>query len=145
MLAALFLAACLSPPLFEMDGPVCSPARQDLECVCSECFSWDPVPNATRYDIYRLNQDGTFGWIGVITERPGYTDDDGNAIPAYFPPLWCVAKDARTPIEGRRYVYTVLPCNAVGCAAASPSVVYRGAPYQCYDHEQGGQVVCPHS
>lgn len=146
MLAAMLLAACLTPPLFAMDGPVCTPARQDIECACSECFQWDPVPGATRYRIIRLNQDGTMGDVGVINGRGGFIDpEDGQPVPFTLETQWCVAKDVRTPIEGRRYVYSVIPCNAVGCAASSPSVVYRAAPYQCYDHEQGGRVVCPHS
>jgi hypothetical protein len=153
MLAAILLAAgvCASPPLFDDTGPGCLIVRQAVECACTECFTWDSVEGATHYEILRRNQDGTSGWIGNAAVHEAYTDDDGVDHPLDPVELWCVAKDVRTPIDGRRYVYEVRACSGSACGPWSGSVgsgstvTYIGAPYRCYDHEAGGQVVCPHS
>jgi hypothetical protein len=149
MIASLLLAACLTPPLFDMSGPLCLPNAEQVECQCSECMTWDESVGSDKYDVIRHNQDGSFGWIGAVYERPGFTDDDGNVIPPYFPRLWCVAWDLRTPIEGRLYWYEIVACaqsvSGYVCAGPSNPAYYRAAPYWCLDHEVGGRVVCPHS
>jgi hypothetical protein len=146
MLTALILAVCLTPPLFDGSGPSCTPARQDIECGCSECFTWTPAIGATRYEVLRRNQDGTSGWIGAPARHGGFIDtEDGTPVPLELETQWCVAKDLRMPIEGRLYVYEVRACNAWGCStwsgAAGSSVNYRAAPYWCF--AGGLHVPCP--
>ena len=140
MIAAIVLAACLLPPLFDMSGPPC--VDQSIECRCSECFRWDPVGSvatrdaATWYEVLRRNPDGTSQNVGRTAIYGGYTDDDGTVIPADPQELWCFAKDPTIPVEGLTYTYARRACNPIGCAAWSDqmgvTITYVAAPYRVW-------------
>jgi hypothetical protein len=132
----LLIAACLLPPLFAMTGPVCSPARQAVECGCSECMTWDETPGATRYEVTRetLSTGAVYG-VGAVYSR--FVDDIGTLG---LPTLWCAAWDSSFPHEGTPYRYQVRACNSVGCGGWSGAVVYVGAVYSCFTG--GREVQC---
>jgi hypothetical protein len=161
MLAAVVIAACLLPPLFAMDGPICSTFRQEVECGCSECMTWDVAYEADWYEINRTNADGTTvnvgntqwrnhltvqGWIDPLTGV--YTPEIYRTVER----VWCFAWDAPFPEAGDRYIYRIASCLMLdGEPACSPwstdfnpanGVVYRAAPYACYSG--GVEVECYH-
>ena len=148
MVGALLLAAgiCASPPLYDMSGPECSSANREIECRCSECFDWPAVPKADWYEIKRVDQDGTVhAIIGTARHWSEWIDEDGEHHPAGTETLWCVAKDASTPNDGRRYVYAVRGCSYTSVPTCGDyglaQTVYVGAPITCYAN--GAKIPCP--
>jgi hypothetical protein len=142
MIVALVLAAivdCVEPVYFPatLDGPVCAVARQDVECGCSECMTWDRVDDATAYEVERItNSNGTTVLVGTLDVR---YDADGLDVIAIHPLVWCAVEDtldlSQFPREGALYVYHVRACKGVGttnCGPWSNDVLYRAAPYACY-------------
>jgi hypothetical protein len=130
MLASLLLAACLTPPLFDLDGPPCSPVRSWLQCACSEGMAWDPEPLADWYEVRRVAvYAGSGSQVGSTTDT-----------------FWMFAEDADFPKAGTLYDYLVRACRrsttngAVLCGGWSNAVRYVGAPYACYD--SGQEVPC---
>jgi Thrombospondin type 3 repeat len=146
--------SCDAPPLFDSGGPVCSAARQGMECTCSECLLWDGSKGATWYQVQRCDHLGHNCVIVGDTRprnRPAYIDDDGHSHPAFSSTLWCVGWDDPFPPAGASFDYSVRSCTdgASGplCAAGlSNAVNYVAAPYMCID--KGLEVACaaaPHS
>jgi len=134
--ALLLAGACVDMPSFGT-GATCTPARQTVECGCSECMEWDaPAPTTPRvdwYDIERIDPDGHFAIVGG-TWRWDWIDED--LAPQSDPParVWCFARDAAMPREGRLYGYRVRACNiTTGCSPYSGAVEYVAAPY-AIDH-----------
>jgi len=139
MIAAFVLAGvCAMIPHFGALGdPACTVARQDVECGCSECMTWDaPVETYPKqngwFDIERTNPDGSFAIVGG-TWRLDWLDEDG--YPRSDPPatVWCFARDVPMPLEGRLYGYRVRTCNTHGCSPYDLTVEYVAAPY-AIDH-----------
>jgi len=138
---AVLLAACLQPPVFEMGADVCTPARQEVECVCSEYMTWEESPGAEWYEIRRQDPDGFLRIVGDTRWRnreeiPAGVDPEWGpypAIPAVVSRLWCFAFDSPMPIEGNRYSYDVRACKLTNglpnCGAYGNAVAYIAAPY----------------
>jgi len=144
--ALLAAGVCLAPPLYDMSGPACPPSAQVIECRCSECAMWDAVDGAEWYDVHRVDQDGTVhSVIGSSKVHPSYYDEQGVLHPREMDTFYCFAQDASTPIDGRRYVYTVRACSAEWIPTcgewSAESVTYIGAPITCY--ENGASAPCP--
>lgn len=141
MIAELVLAGvCAAMPLFDMSGPVCLDADEGIECMCTECFAWEPSTGATSYRVYR--RDDATGTVRLVGEnrKQDWIDEDG--IPRTVPAatLWCFGRDqGGFPREGELYRYDVMACNT-SCSAPSNPVFYRGAPYACW--AGGIEVAC---
>lgn len=142
MIPAVLLAACLFPPLFAMDGPTCTPDRQEVECGCSECMAWEPgdetaYPAASYFEIQReFLARGETLLVGDTRwrNRAAFNGDDGTAYPAMRALLWCYAWDQPMADEGELYEYSVRGCTEVICASwdGAPKVRYRGTRYECW-------------
>jgi len=138
---------CDAPPLFSPGGPLCSASRQDTECGCSECLTWDAAAGATWYEIRRCDRSGgdcTFVGDTRWKNRAAFTDSGGFHA-AVRPTLWCVAWDAPFPLLSVAYDYKVRACTdgpggPVCSAGYSNPVGYVAAPYMCI--EQGLEVPC---
>lgn len=151
-LALLISPGCPNPPLFAMDGPVCSVVA---ECVCSECLAWEPSPTAEWYEILRHNPDDTSVNVGRSRIYGGYFYDN-EFIPPDPQELWCVAWDSTMPREGLTYQYEVRGCRRGSVPECSTwsgfvdppeSAPYVAAPYNCYvnsiNGQDGGRINCP--
>ena len=126
---------CPDPPTFGDAPYVCSALRQGIECGCSECLHWDPLPGASRYEVVRTTvSTGAVYIVGVIYAS---LQEDGSVN---LPTQWCVAMDSSFPHEGTAYRYVVRGCSHVGCGGASGSISYTGAPYACISG--GREVQC---
>jgi len=133
--AILLLGVCATPLTFDSLGPPCSDPL--VECRCSECFTWDDSPRATRYEIERTTvSTGTVFQVGTLYYQPSYFDDEyQEMVPEVRPQtVWCGAKDAQFPHEGTHYRYRVKACNSFGCSVPSAQVDYVAAPYSCMDN-----------
>ena len=131
MLASILLAGtCAWMPDFSDDGPTCSAANEDVECRCSECFTWDASSSSdlARYDIQRISEDGTTS-VWSLYGQSYYEDGQSHDIAA--PTVYCPAKhDGRMPLEGRLYRFRVRACDTTGnCSDWSEEHHYRAAPY----------------
>lgn len=149
--ALLLLGVCANPPLFNETGPDCTPARQLVECACSECFGWDPAtggPPSEWYEVLRTNPDGTMVIAGSTQSRnrPAFVyPRSGVTVPALILTRWCAPWDAAFPHEGQTYRYQVRPCRMAGAAVScgqwsAGSIQYTAAPYDCYSG--GKEVAC---
>ena len=129
----LAVGICLSPPLFDMTGPVC--ADGTIECGCSECLTWDASPDATRYEVVRETMSsGVVHPVGTIFTK---LNEDGTTSLAT---VWCFAWDSSFPHDGTLYRYQVRACNSLGCGPLPDGLLYRGAPYTCF--VDGREVAC---
>ena len=140
------------PPVFE-SYPVCTPARQVVECGCSECMTWDADPTGVtdEYEIHRsVSGSGVWTVVGHVSRvadlclLPGFVPWDqascwganGDWYPTSLRTMWCVGYDVPTPVEGVSYLYTVLAYHTlaggvrISAAAESNTVAYVGAPYR---------------
>ena len=117
-----------------MDGPPC--ADETEECRCSECMTWDAVPDAVRYEVVRetISTGATYK-VGSVYKR--FIDEEGTME---LPKTWCMARDSSFPREGVLYRYQVRACSLTACGAWSDAVHYRGAPYACFD--AGREIAC---
>ena len=141
MIAAILLAACLRPPVFEMGDAVCTQAQQEEECLCSECMELGAVADVEWYEIRRQDPDGFLRIVGDTKGRnraeiPAGVDPEWGpypAIPAVLSRLWCFAFDDPFPLEGHRYSYDVRACKTTNglpnCGAYGNAIVYVAAPY----------------
>jgi hypothetical protein len=129
---SLALAACLWMPSFPaaIDGPVCTPTNETVECRCSECFTWDgSAAVVTRYDIFRSGGgSGSLTYVGKVQETV-VTDPYGVVSRYNPPPIWCFARDSVMPLQGLLYTYRVSACNATDCTSPSVTITYVAAPY----------------
>jgi hypothetical protein len=139
---------CDAPPLFDLNGPACSSARQDTECGCSECFAWTAAPRASWYEIRRCDRSGANCTIVGDTRflnHAAFTDGAGVVHPAIQPTVWCAPWDNPFPKPREGYDYTVRACAAgasgtVCSAASTTSIRYVAAPYLCLDN--GIEIPC---
>lgn len=147
---------CAGPPFYPstFDGPACSVERQELECVCSECFTWDPcrVPagkpecSEDGYTISRAAPGESPAVVGEVRCSPAYVDEDGVPHVKWCPLSWCAARDQVPPKEGVLYAYTVQGFDVLADGrrlySVSPSapVKVRSAPLACF--ENGREVPC---
>jgi hypothetical protein len=136
LLAALFAAlsddsrasSCAWMPSFSLSGPNCTTANQQVECRCSECFTWGASTGAEWYDIKRSDLA-----LPVRLASQSWADEDGSAHYSPAPTIYCPAKhDAMLPVEGVTYSYTVTAGNDAGVSAPSDTIYYTAAPYQVY-------------
>jgi hypothetical protein len=135
--AAPLRAQCSTAPLYDLSGPPCSSSRQDVQCGCSECLSWDPALGAGWYEIRRCDRSGANCMI--------VGDTRWRNRGAVLPTVWCVPWDDPFPSSGVSYQYSVRSCvdGPVGpiCALQFSSPVnYVTAPYMCV--ENGLEVSC---
>jgi len=141
MIAALLLAGvCAIDPVSgleevvffppELDGPTCSAERQDVECGCSECLTWDPVEGATGYQVERVT---VSSGLTALVDLPlqVYVDPLTNEVTTSQQLTWCPAKGTPFPREGTLYAIRVRACSPGGCGDWSNEVIYRAAPYWC--------------
>lgn len=137
MLAAFLLAACLESVYYPstLDGPVCSVARERVECGCSECMTWDAVENVT-VDFYEIEREtvSTGNRVIVGTNERTYGDDgEEKRLVSFLSTTWCYSNDTPFPREGTLYSYRVRACLIGGnCGDWSNVVDYTAAPYACY-------------
>lgn len=132
---ALLLAA-LGCPYFprDMTGPTCTPTEQVQQCACSECFTWDAVEGAERYEIWR-SVDGVNSWIKVGQLYRFFMVDDGTLV--VRDRVWCPPKDYYFPAQGVTYLYSVKACKTLpdGSALCSTGLTsttrYVRGPYLC--------------
>ena len=114
----------------------CSPARQQIECGCTEWFHWMPVSTAEWYEIERRHGAIVEGpWSTAPFNKPAGADDDGTPTPAVIVTLWHPAWDGSPIVEGELYSYQVRACRrdpAAGdlCSAWAAPVDYVAAPYR---------------
>jgi hypothetical protein len=134
--------------LFDLSGPACTGARQDVECGCSECFSWSASPGANWYEVRRCDPSGSDCTIVGDTRfinHAAFTDNQGVFHPAIQPTLWCVPWDGPFPKPHTGYDYSVRACanrtSGTFCSTFSAaSIGYTGAPYLCLDN--GIEIPC---
>lgn len=106
----------------------CNQAEQKVECRCSECFTWDAVPWALRYQVRRRSPSGTY-WTVTVKGRP-YENEDGTTVVYPPPTIYCPAKhDEDMPVEGTTYAYQVAWCDAQKCSPWTYDLAYTAAPY----------------
>ena len=135
---------CARPPVFEVDGPICPPDRQETPCGCSEVLTWDPVASADWYEVHRCNvEDGETGECRIVGDtrwrnRGVTVGPNGSYHAEIRPEMWLVAWDQPFPAPLRVYDYAVTACRAgsnpddpICSANLSNWVRYGAAPYMC--------------
>jgi|SRR3989304_1564307 len=142
MVLSVLLAACLRAPWFSGDpiqetcGTWHSPV--DPNC-CSETLWWDPVPEATYYQVQRTSPGGTEVLVGEQWARQCFAlDEETDSIcmgweeTPFWVPAWDCTRGRRDSNcifprhldPGETYSYRVRACNAGGCSAWTPAVQY---------------------
>ena len=144
ILVPVLLAACLGAPWFDEQNTVreeCGTyhSAEDANC-CSDSLHWDPVSQATHYEVQRTSPGGTVLRVGVQPARTcdSYDEDAGVCLLWRETPYWIPALDCergphsagcifpRYLSPGQTYAYSVRACNADGCSAwAAPTQYAR--------------------
>jgi hypothetical protein len=133
----VFAQSCDAPPLFDLSGTICSAGRQDVQCACSECLTWDPALGATWYEVRRC--DGTGANCMIVG------DTRWRNRGAQIATTWCAPWDNPFPALGASYDYAIRACTdgpsgPVCSSQLSNSVGYVAAPYMCINN--GIEVAC---
>lgn len=150
IIAALVLAACAIDPASgleeivffppELVGPTCAPERQDVECGCSECLTWEVVEGVTGYEVERVTVSSGATYLYDLPLQL-FVDPVTQEVTTFQQMIWCPAKGVPFPREGTLYAVRVRAYRP-GPILGDPSneVVYRAAPYACF--ESGDEVQC---